>query len=87
MVDDERLKTLGRVFVRYAYVYGDRIRAGISSSPVQIETEVRGERETPIPQDFPAVAFRIGIDLSPIDLTDAVYEGPQIRGCGSRAQH
>ena len=38
---------------------------------MRIETEVHGEREPPIPQDFPSVAFRAGIDLHPVDLTDA----------------
>ena len=62
---------LNLLWDRYAYVYADRIRAGITSSSVRIETEVRGKRQPPIPQEFPAVAFRIGIDLSPVDLTDA----------------
>ena len=62
---------LNLLFDQYQYVYGGRIRAGLASSPVRIETEVRGEREPPIPQDFPSVAFRAGIDLHPVDLTDA----------------
>ena len=61
---------LNLLWDRYQYVYGGRIRTGLASSPVRIETEVRGEREPPIPRDFPDVAFRAGIDLHPVDLTD-----------------
>ena len=71
LVDVGASAGLNLLWDRYSYVYGGRIRAGIASSPVVIETEVRGDREPPIPQKFPAVAFRVGIDLSPVDLTDA----------------
>ena len=55
---------------RFQYVYEGRVTAGFASSPVRIETELRGECEPPIPEDFPTVAFRVGIDLHPIDLAD-----------------
>ena len=71
LVDVGASAGLNLLWDRYSYVYGGRIRAGSASSPVVIETEVRGDREPPIPQKFPAVAFRVGIDLSPVDLTDA----------------
>ncbi len=60
---------LNLLWDRYAYDYGGT-RAGVASSPVQIEAEVRGQSEPPIPEDLPEVAFRAGIDLSPVDLTD-----------------
>ena len=55
----------------YAYVYSDGVLAGEPSSPVTIEAEVRGNISPPIPSNFPAVAFRVGIDLNPVRLTDA----------------
>ena len=55
---------------RYAYDYSDGTRTGDRSSPVRLDAEVRGDREPPIPEQFPPVAFRIGIDLNSIDATD-----------------
>lgn len=55
---------------RYSYVYSDGVRAGEPSSPVSIEAEIRGSISPPIPSKFPAVAFRVGIDLNPVCLTD-----------------
>ena len=52
---------LNLLWDRYQYVYGGRIRAGLASSPIRIETEVRGEREPPIPQDF--LPWRSGLAL------------------------
>ena len=61
---------LSLLWDRYQYVYGGRIRAGLASSPVQIEAEVRGKGTPPIPHDFPTVAYRAGIDLHPVDMAD-----------------
>ena len=71
LVDVGASAGLSLLWDRYRYVYGGRIRAGIASAPVGIEAEVRGEKEPPIPERLPAVAFRVGIDLHPVDLTDA----------------
>lgn len=61
---------LNLLWDQYQYVYGGRSHAGLATSPVRIWAEVRGDHEPPIPQDFPTVAFRAGIDLHPVDLTD-----------------
>ena len=61
---------LSLLWDRYQYVYGGRIRAGLASSPVRIEAEVRGKGTPPIPHDFPTVAYRAGIDLHPVDMAD-----------------
>ena len=61
---------LSLLWDRYQYVYGGRIRAGLASSPVRIEAEVRGKGTPPIPHDFPTVAHRAGIDLHPVDMAD-----------------
>ncbi len=61
---------LNLLWDRYAYDYGDAISTGDRSSPVRLEAEIRGDREPPIPDEFPTVVFRIGIDLNPIDVTD-----------------
>ena len=55
---------------RYSYEYGDGVHTGDTSSPVKIMAEVRGSISPPIPSNFPEVAFRIGLDLNPVRLTD-----------------
>jgi hypothetical protein len=61
---------LSLLWDRYAYDYSDGTRTGDRSSPVRLDAEVRGDREPPIPEQFPPVALPIGIDLNPIDATD-----------------
>ena len=61
---------LSLLWDRYQYAYEGRIRAGLGSSPVRIEAEVRGIVDPPIPHDFPTVAYRAGIDLHPVDVAD-----------------
>ena len=61
---------LNLLWDQYQYVYGGRIHAGPASSPVRIETAVRGAGEPMIPQNFPTVAFRVGIDLDPVNLAN-----------------
>ena len=55
---------------RYSYEYVCHAITGDTSSPVQVKAEVRGSNSPPIPAAFPSVAFRIGLDLNPIRLTD-----------------
>ena len=52
-----------------SYDYGTKV-VGDQSSPVRIKAEIRGSNPPPIPNNLPAVAFQIGLDLNPIDLTD-----------------
>ena len=58
---------------RYRYVFedGSAVERGNSDSRVFLECEIRGRGRPPLPEKFPAVARRIGIDLHPIDPTDS----------------
>ena len=40
------------------------------TAPLQLTCEVRGEVPPPIPAHLPAVVFRLGLDLNPIDVRD-----------------
>ena len=55
---------------RYSYEYTGHAITGDTSSPVRIMADVRGSSSPPIPTRFPPVAFRIGLDLNPVNLTD-----------------
>lgn len=54
----------------YSYAYGGSHTYGHPSSPVRIESEIRGSRQPFLFPDSPPVAFRMGIDLHIMDLTD-----------------
>ncbi|HUF89017.1 MAG TPA: DUF2332 domain-containing protein [Gemmatimonadota bacterium] len=54
---------------RYAYRYGDGQLLGHQESPVRIQCQVKGAIPT-AKSDSPAVAFRIGLDSSPLDVCD-----------------
>jgi hypothetical protein len=62
---------LNMLWDRYGYDYGAGLRCGDRGSPVQIRTELRGPGRPPIPAEPPAVAWRVGVELSPVDLGDA----------------
>jgi hypothetical protein len=51
---------------RYAYRYGDAPVLG--SAPVVFDCAVRGP--VPVPHRLPEVAWRAGLDLNPLDVTD-----------------
>lgn len=55
---------------RYGYDYGDGRLYGDPASPVRVSTELRGPVRPPIPARPPAVAWRLGVELSPLDLED-----------------
>ena len=61
-------------FDRYRYRFqgpGDQlITTGDPSSPVLIETEVRGAWPAPAPSRLPHVVERVGIDVEPLDVRD-----------------
>jgi hypothetical protein len=61
---------LNLMFDRYGYDYGAYGAFGDSSSPVQIKSTFQGEKRPPYPQGMPEVAYRVGLDLNPIDLRD-----------------
>jgi hypothetical protein len=54
---------------RYHYDYGN-VKAGDPQATVSIECELRGSIQPPVGGPFPECAFRIGIDLQPVDLND-----------------
>jgi hypothetical protein len=51
----------------YGYDYGDR---GLSSNPQQPVFACRANASTPIPPAVPRVAWRAGLDLNPLDVSD-----------------
>ncbi|KZN23544.1 hypothetical protein A4G99_11605 [Haladaptatus sp. R4] len=53
---------------RYVYDYGDEGRYG--TGECILDSEIRSERSPPLPDEFPRVASRIGIDLNPLDVRD-----------------
>lgn len=59
---------------RYRYRYHgagvNLTEIGDASSPVLIETRLRGTATPPIPRSLPTVATRIGIDIEPLDIGD-----------------
>jgi len=55
----------------YGYKYGDNLTAGLTSSPVQIECEIRGNKMPILPESFPTVAGRVGVDVNPLKVSDA----------------
>ena len=61
---------LNLLWDRYRVDYSDGRQWGDASSPVRIETELRGAYEPPLPEETLAVAERTGIDLNPIDVRD-----------------
>ena len=48
----------------------DVLECGDLDSPVQIECGLRGEGSPPIPNHFPRVSGRLGIDLNPVDVNN-----------------
>jgi hypothetical protein len=62
---------LNLLWDRFAYRYSNGTSWGDAASGVQLEIEVRGGRALPaIPPDLRS-AWRAGMDLRPVDLTDA----------------
>lgn len=55
---------------QYHYRYDGNLQCGPSSSPVQIECELRGSLKPPIPDEFPEIIWSRGVDLNPLDLND-----------------
>lgn len=55
---------------RYQYAYDDGLLHGDPASPVRIDCESRGGLLPPVPNPFPPVAMRVGIDLYPLDVRD-----------------
>ena len=58
---------LNLLWDHYAYDYGHRT-AGVPSSPLTIACELVGPHVPPL--DPPPVAWRVGVDLAPVDASD-----------------
>ena len=54
----------------YGYDYGEGKRFGNPDSPVQLTCLLRGNVSPPFPSSLPLVAYRVGIDVNPIDVND-----------------
>ena len=52
----------------YRYDYGEGVTWGNLASPARLTTTVKGKRRPPMPSGDVAIADRVGIDLSPVDL-------------------
>jgi hypothetical protein len=61
---------LNLLWDHYSFDYGAAGKVGNVMSPVQLTCEVRGSLMLPIPDTLPEVAYRIGVDLYPIDVRD-----------------
>ena len=59
------------IWDRYHYDYGGR-EVGDARASVSISCQLRGPLMPPLPGRFPECSFRVGIDLSPVDLSDTV---------------
>jgi hypothetical protein len=62
---------LNLMWDRYRYNYGEYGVFGPNNSPVHIECALRGEKRPPYPQGVPQIAYKVGLDLKPIDIQDA----------------
>ena len=62
---------LNLLWDQYRYFYSNGVQRGPADSPVTIRCEVRSDVSPDIPDRLPVVAFRVGIDLNPVDLSDA----------------
>jgi hypothetical protein len=78
LVSQESARPLGLVEVgasaglnllldRFAYDYG---QAHLGAGPVSISCQVRGDHAVPSPARMPVIAYRVGLDVEPIDVTD-----------------
>ncbi len=55
---------------RYHYQYGEDMKCGDPNSPVQVECLLHGEKRPPVPNRFPEIASRLGVDLNPVDIDE-----------------
>lgn len=60
---------LNLLWDQYAYDYGNGRKIG--NGPLTLTCEARGENGPPLPEEMPTVTGRMGIDLNPVDVTEA----------------
>ncbi|HLV99721.1 MAG TPA: DUF2332 domain-containing protein [Ktedonobacterales bacterium] len=61
---------LNLLWDRYGYDYANGRRCGVADSPLQIPCDLKGDLLPPLPTSLPEIAFRLGIDLYPLDISD-----------------
>ena len=69
LVDVGASAGLNLLWDSYQYKYSDNSRYGPADSAVLVDADTRTPMPR-IPAQFPTVSFRLGIDLSPVDLSD-----------------
>ena len=62
---------LNLLWDRYGYSYDGALRWGDPGAAVQVACALRGPLQPPLPAEAPRVAWRLGLDLNPIDVRDA----------------
>ena len=60
---------LNMMWDRYQYRYSDGSMYGTQECEALIECELRSDMPE-LPDEFPEVSFRVGVDLNPVDLSD-----------------
>jgi hypothetical protein len=71
---------LNLLFDRFRYRYGRLASVGAEESPVRLSCAIRGSKPPPVPEAMPTPVRRIGIDESPLDVTDP-NDALWIRAC------
>ncbi|HEU5199384.1 MAG TPA: DUF2332 domain-containing protein, partial [Ktedonobacterales bacterium] len=61
---------LNLLWDHYSYDYGDGNHYGAADSPMRLPCALRGPKTPSFPSTLPAIAFRIGLDLNPIDIAN-----------------
>lgn len=54
----------------YTYDYGTQHRLGDANSPLLLRCRLHGELKPPLHTPIPAIAWRAGVDLNPLDAAD-----------------
>jgi hypothetical protein len=60
---------LNLLWNRFGYRYNGR-RAGDPDAPLQLACLPRGANRPPLPESLPPVAWRLGLDINPLDVCD-----------------
>lgn len=71
LVDVGASAGLNLSFDRYHYSYSNQLHFGPGDSEVRLNCQIVNGRFPSIPNRFPPVAAKVGIDKAPVDLTDS----------------
>lgn len=61
---------LNLLWDHYNYKYSDGQHCGNSASAVQVECTLKGGNHPPLPEKFPVIGYKVGLDLNPIRIDD-----------------